>query len=55
MFRTPDPDGFVTRARERGVLVGRFDAERLRAVTHLDIGTETLEEALDRLRGLFSS
>lgn len=52
MFRVPDPEGFVSGAAERGVKIGRFDAARLRAVTHLDVSAEDIEKTLTRLRGL---
>lgn len=52
MFRTADPAGFEAKARSVGVLVGRFDRERLRAVTHLDVDQKALERALDALQGL---
>ncbi|MAE93991.1 MAG: low specificity L-threonine aldolase [Deltaproteobacteria bacterium] len=52
MFRPADPADFAERARSAGVLVGRFDAERLRAVTHLDVAPGALQKALGALRGL---
>ncbi len=51
MFRVPRPVDFARQAKEKGVLVGHFDAERLRAVTHLDVSSEQIEEALSRLEG----
>ncbi|MBW2242267.1 MAG: aminotransferase class I/II-fold pyridoxal phosphate-dependent enzyme [Deltaproteobacteria bacterium] len=53
MFRVPDLEGFLTGAANCGVRVGRFDATRLRAVTHLDISAEDIGEALTRMKGLF--
>ncbi len=52
MFEPSDPGGFQRVAAERGLLFGRFDRARLRAVTHLDVGPDDLEEALARIRGL---
>ncbi len=52
MFRTADPAAFAAAAGERNVKVGRFDAARLRAVTHLDVSAGDIEEALGRLEGL---
>ena len=49
MFRVADARRFVSGARERGVLINPIDAERLRAVTHLDVTAEDVEEALRRL------
>jgi threonine aldolase len=49
LFRVPDADSFRREARARGVLVGGIDASRLRAVTHLDVGREGVEEALGRI------
>jgi threonine aldolase len=49
LFRVPDADAFRREARARGVLVGAIDATRLRAVTHLDVGREGVEEALGRI------
>jgi threonine aldolase len=52
MLRVTDPASFQSEARARGVLISRFGSERLRAVTHLDVGAADVDEALERLRGL---
>jgi threonine aldolase len=52
MFRPADPKAFAAGARSVGVLVGHFDAARLRAVTHLDVTREALQKALHALQGL---
>ena len=49
MFRVADDAAFQSRARERGVLVGRADPGRLRAVTHLDVTAADVETALERI------
>jgi threonine aldolase len=49
MFRVADDAAFQSQARERGVLVGRADPGRLRAVTHLDVTAADIEEALERI------
>jgi len=50
IFRVAEDTAFQHQARERGVLVGRVDPGRLRAVTHLDVTTADIEEALERFR-----
>jgi threonine aldolase len=52
LFRTEDAAQFARAARERGVLVGPRDASWLRAVTHLDVNADDVDDALARLRGL---
>ena len=52
LFASQDAARFTQRARARGVLVGARDARWLRAVTHLDVSAEDVEEALERLRGV---
>jgi threonine aldolase len=52
LFRTEDALRFSREARERGVLVGPRDAVWLRAVTHLDVSADDVDDALARLRGL---
>jgi threonine aldolase len=51
-FQAPDAARFGARARERGVLIGGIDARTLRAVTHLDVSADDVDEALARLRGV---
>jgi threonine aldolase len=52
MFGVADDAAFQSRARERGVLVGRADPGRLRAVTHLDVTAADVDEALERIAPL---
>ena len=46
VFRVPDAPGLVRRAAERGVRMGAVAADRIRAVTHLDVGAEDVREAV---------
>lgn len=47
----PDPAGnFLARLREQGVLGGQFDRERVRLVTHRDLGFEEIDRAIERIR-----
>jgi threonine aldolase len=50
LFRVPDVGEFVTRSRSCGVLINPIDRETLRAVTHLDVTAEDIDDALERLR-----
>jgi threonine aldolase len=50
MFRVPRPESFSARARAHGVLINAAAPGRFRAVLHLDVSTEDVEQALDRLR-----
>ncbi len=50
-----DPDRFERESLERGVRFSRMDSNRFRAVTHLDVRSEQVETALDRLMRMFSS
>ena len=52
MFRVPDMETFTRSAHERGVLVNPFDLERMRAVTHLDVSADDIDEAISRLTPL---
>jgi threonine aldolase len=52
MFRAAEDPPFERAARERGVLLGRGGPGRLRAVTHLDVSSADVDEALDRLKPL---
>ncbi len=49
LFRVPDESGFLRETRARSVLVNPIDAGCFRAVTHLDVGREDVEEALGRI------
>ena len=42
------------RLREHGVWIGAIDSERMRAVTHLDISRDDVNEAADRLANVIS-
>jgi threonine aldolase len=46
----PDAPGLVERLSERGVLVGGLRPGWLRAVTHLDVGDEEIEQAIERMQ-----
>lgn len=52
LVRVPDARTFLTGARQRGVLLSPIDAGCVRAVTHLDVSAEDVEEALRRLEEL---
>jgi threonine aldolase len=52
MFRVERDAAFLSKARERGVLLSRPDPGRLRAVTHLDVTAADVEDALERIRGI---
>jgi threonine aldolase len=49
LFRAPDVAGFLRETRARGVLVSAIDASCLRAVTHLDVTRDDVEEAIGRI------
>jgi len=49
LFRVPDAPGFLRETRARSVLVNPIDATSFRAVTHLDVGRDDVEEALGRI------
>jgi len=50
----PDEAGLLERLFERGVHVGGFRPGWLRAVTHLDIGDEEIEQAIERMQEVIS-
>ena len=50
----PDEPGLRERLLERGVGVGDLRAGWLRAVTHLDIGDEEIEQAIERMQEVVS-
>jgi threonine aldolase len=54
MFGVRDAAAFARAARERGVLVNAMAPGRFRAVTHLDVSADDVEEALARLRPAMS-
>ena len=50
----PDAPSLSKRAREQGVLVNPIDRRRLRAVTHLDVGSREVDLAVERLAKLLA-
>ena len=48
----PDAAGVAARAAERGVRIGVISPGRLRAVTHLDVSGDDIDEAIERLRNV---
>ncbi len=52
VFRVPRPGEFEEQSRAVGVLINRISADTLRAVTHLDVGVDDIDEAIVRLRGV---
>lgn len=50
LFGAPDRPDFAARLRESGVLVNSVSPGRFRAVTHLDVSSEDVDEALSRIR-----
>jgi threonine aldolase len=50
----PDEPGLAERLSERGVQVGGLRQGWLRAVTHLDIEDEDIEQAIDRIQEVIS-
>ena len=50
----PDEPGVRERLLERGVGVGGLRPGWLRAVTHLDIGDEEIEQAIERMQEVLS-
>ena len=50
LFAAPDRPDFAARLRASGVLVNAVSPGRFRAVTHLDVSSEDVDEALSRIR-----
>lgn len=50
----PDEPGLIDRLLERGVAVSDLRPGRLRAVTHLDIGDDEIDQAIDRMQEVLS-
>jgi threonine aldolase len=50
----PDEPGLRERLLERGVAVGGLRPGWLRAVTHLDVGDEDVEQAIERMQEVLS-
>jgi threonine aldolase len=55
IFRVADVLGFLRGAQQRGVLLLPLDAERFRAVTHLDVSAADVDEALGRIGALLDA
>lgn len=51
MFRVDNPARFHRAIGQRKLLINPIDAERFRAVLHLDIDTQDVADALDRIPG----
>jgi threonine aldolase len=51
IFEVPDPDEFVERAGAEGLQLSRTPNGGVRAVTHLDVSSEQIEQALEIARG----
>jgi threonine aldolase len=49
---TPNAVAFSRRASDRDLLINPIDRQRLRAVTHLDVSPERIDDALERIRAL---
>ncbi len=49
MFPVSDPKRFQEQTRALGVWINPIDAQRFRAVTHLDVSAPDIEDALERL------
>lgn len=54
LFEAGERADLAVRLRERGVLVNAVAPGRFRAVTHLDVTTDDVDDALARIRGLLS-
>lgn len=50
LVTAPDAEGVVTRAARKGVLVTAPDPETVRLVTHLDVGRQACQRAVEVLR-----
>jgi threonine aldolase len=50
----PDEPGLSERLHERGVDVGDLRTGWLRAVTHLDIADDEIEQAIEAMQGVLS-
>jgi threonine aldolase len=54
LFTVADIGDFVRRIRERDLLINPIAADRLRAVTHLDVTTADIDSALEIVRGVLA-
>lgn len=55
MFRVADTIGFARAAQQSGVLVIPLDPGRFRAVTHLDVSSDDIDEAIARVAALLDA
>jgi len=55
LFRHSQPDALLAALRGRGVLLGSVAPGRFRAVTHLDVSGDAIEEALERFRAALAA
>jgi threonine aldolase len=55
MFRVADTLGFARAAHQSGVLVIPLDPGRFRAVTHLDVSSNDIDEAIARIAKLLDA
>lgn len=54
LFRGPKRPEFAARLRDAGVLVNPVSPDRFRAVTHLDVSRDGIDEALSRVRAVLA-
>jgi len=54
MFQVPEPAGFHRSIQRRQLLINPIDARRFRAVVHLDVADEDIDDALERIRETLS-
>jgi threonine aldolase len=55
MFRIPDPGGFHRELERRGVRLGAPRGGRFRAVTHLDVGSAEIDDAIAAIREVLAA
>ena len=55
VFRAREPERFASELRRRGVLLGSIAPGRFRAVTHLDISRQDVEDALEASREVLAA
>ncbi|HEY7121371.1 MAG TPA: threonine aldolase family protein [Solirubrobacterales bacterium] len=55
IFEVPDAEGFCRALGESDVRMGSLDAQRVRAVTHLDVADEGIDRALEVARSTVSA
>ena len=54
-FRIEDTAGFLRETRARDLWINPMEAHVFRAVTHLDVDADDIEDALDRLAGVMAT